>query len=206
MKIRLSRRTVIPARCEAHVEVRSAASGLYQILHHTKPSAPAVTLASGIAEIRANIPFRVRVINPTRRAHTLSKGMVIGMAAPAPVRVLSLESHGVGSLDSLDELGTPPASPGITDQKRVCSQSPRVAGTAIIPRRVQNPFGSTKSNGNRNVAATLETGLKDFHEVLAEPAHKDHKVTPKTEETAPKVSAWQDEVDLAHLPHYGVIS
>jgi hypothetical protein len=119
MKVCMSRRTVIPARCEAHVEVTSAASGLYQILHQTKPSAPAVTLASVIAEMRANIPFRVRVINPTRRAHTLSKCMVIGMAAPAPVRVFSL--------DSLDELGTPPASPGIIDPKRANSQSPRVA-------------------------------------------------------------------------------
>jgi hypothetical protein len=101
------------------VEVTSAASDLYQILHHTKPSAPAVTLASGIAEIRASIPFRVRVINPTRRVHTLSKGMVIGMAAPASVRVLSL--------DSLDESGTPPASPGLTDPKRASPQSSPVA-------------------------------------------------------------------------------
>jgi hypothetical protein len=181
MKVRLSHRTVIPARCEAHVEVTSAASGLYQILHHTKPSAPAVILASGIAEIRANIPFRVRVINPTRRAHTLSKGMVIGMAAPAPVRLLSLESQGVGLLDSLDELGAPPASPGIIDPKRANSQSPRVAGTAITPKRVQNPFGYTKFKGTRGVAATLEMGPEDFHEVQAYPAHKDHKDTQKTE-------------------------
>jgi hypothetical protein len=46
MKARRSRRTEMPARCEAHVEVTSAANGLYQILHPTKPSAPAVSLAS----------------------------------------------------------------------------------------------------------------------------------------------------------------
>jgi hypothetical protein len=93
MKNRLSRRTVIPARCEAHVEVTSAANGLYQILHHIKTSAPAVSLASGIAEIRANVPFRVRVINPTRRAHKLSKGMVIVLVVPVPALVLSLDSQ-----------------------------------------------------------------------------------------------------------------
>jgi hypothetical protein len=67
MKVRLSRRTVIAARCEAHVEVMFAANGLYQILHHTKP---AVSLASGIAEIRANVPFRfellIRHVGPIR--------------------------------------------------------------------------------------------------------------------------------------------
>jgi hypothetical protein len=66
-KVRLSRKTVIPPRCEAHVEVTSAASGLYQIFHHTKPSAPAITLASGITEIRSNVHFRVTAINPTHR-------------------------------------------------------------------------------------------------------------------------------------------
>jgi hypothetical protein len=68
-KARLSRKTVITPRCEAHVEVTSAASGLYQIFHHTKPSAPAITLASGIAEIRPNVPsgleLSIRRIGPT---------------------------------------------------------------------------------------------------------------------------------------------
>jgi hypothetical protein len=70
MKVRLSRRTVITARCEAHVKVTSAANGLYKILYHTKPSASAVSLASGIAEILANVPFRfelsIRHIGPIR--------------------------------------------------------------------------------------------------------------------------------------------
>jgi hypothetical protein len=154
MKVRLSRRTVIPARCEAHVEVTSAASGLYQILHHTKPSAPAVTLASGIAEIRANIPFRVRVINPTRRAHTLSKGMMVGIAAAAPVRVLSLESQGVGSLDSLDELGTPPSSPGITDPKRANPQK-----IPASPERLLPPSGFRTLLGARSSTGTAMSPL-----------------------------------------------
>jgi hypothetical protein len=94
MKVRLSRRTVVPARCDAHMEVTSAASGLYQILYHSKSSAPAVTLARGIAEILSNIPFRVRVISPTHRDHTNSKEMMIGLAALASARFFSLDARG----------------------------------------------------------------------------------------------------------------
>jgi hypothetical protein len=111
MKVRLSRCTVITARCEAHVEVTSAANGLYKILlHHTKPSTRAVSLASGIAEIRANVPFRVRVVNPTRRAHTLSKGLAIGLVVPVPARVISLDSQEEKSLDRLAEVCLPTAA------------------------------------------------------------------------------------------------
>jgi hypothetical protein len=35
------------------------------VVHHSKPSGPPVTLTWGIEEIRAQVSFRVRVINPT---------------------------------------------------------------------------------------------------------------------------------------------
>jgi hypothetical protein len=103
VKVRLSCLTVVPARFDAIVEVPPAANGLYQILHHTKASAPAVSQASVIAEIQANVPFRDFVINPTCRAHTICKGMVICLGVSAPTRVLSLESRGEKLFDPLAE-------------------------------------------------------------------------------------------------------
>jgi hypothetical protein len=127
-KVRQSRKTVIPPRCEAHVEVTSAASGLYQIFHHTMPSAPAITLASGIAAIRPNVPFRVRVINPTNRTHSLSKGMVIGIAAPAPSRVFSLDAHAAKLCEPPQGYGRSSAGLDVTDPEREPPLSCRADG------------------------------------------------------------------------------
>jgi hypothetical protein len=134
MKVRLSRKTVIPPRFEAHVEVTSDSSGLYQIFHHTKPSAPAINLASGIADIRRNIPFRVRVINPTNRAHSLSKGMVIGIAAPAPARVFSLDAHWAKFCEPPQGYGRSSEGLDVTDPERELSQSRRTSGTLMPPK------------------------------------------------------------------------
>ena len=90
-KIRIARRTVVPPRTEAHIEVTSACHGLFMVVHNAKPSAPRVTLARGIAEIRAQVPFRVRIINPTTRVQVLPKGMVIGLADPHPSRVFTVD-------------------------------------------------------------------------------------------------------------------
>jgi hypothetical protein len=118
-KVRLSRNTVIspavrpiwrslPPRAARtrSLQIFSASSGLCQIVYHTKPSAPAITLASGIAEIRSNVSFRVRVINPTHRAHSLSKGMVIGLAAHAPARVSLWTSMGPSSVSPRRSMAT----------------------------------------------------------------------------------------------------
>jgi hypothetical protein len=66
-KVRLARKTVIPARCEMHVDVTSADSGLHLVVHHSTSSKTPIALASGVSDIRAHIPFRVRVINPSNR-------------------------------------------------------------------------------------------------------------------------------------------
>jgi hypothetical protein len=89
-KVRLARPVVVPARCEAHVEVTTAVEGLCGLTHHSKLSAGPVTLASGVAEICPHIPFRVRVINPSERPYTLPKGMLIGMASPRPLNVINV--------------------------------------------------------------------------------------------------------------------
>jgi hypothetical protein len=89
-KVRLARRVVVPARCEAHVEKTTAVEGLCVLTHHSKLSAGPVTLASGVAEICPHIPFRVRVINPLERPYTLPKGMLIGIASPRPSNVITV--------------------------------------------------------------------------------------------------------------------
>jgi hypothetical protein len=53
---------------------------------------------------------------------------------------------------------------------------------------------------NRTAVATLEMGQEDLHEGQAESAQKEHKKETQTAERAQDVAAWQDEVDLAHLP------
>jgi hypothetical protein len=157
------------------VEVTSAASGLYQIFHHTKPSAPAITLASGIAEIRSDVPLRVRVINPTHRAHSLPNGIVIGIAAPAPARVFSLEAHGAKFCEPPLGYGRSSAGLDVTDPGRELSQSLRTAGMSMPPKCFHYHIGRGNLRGNRSAVATLEMGHKDFHEEQAESAQKGHK-------------------------------
>jgi hypothetical protein len=104
-KIRIARRTVIPPRTEAHLEVTSACHGLFLVVNHSKPSAPTVTLARGIAEIRAQVPFQVRIFNPTTRVQVLPKGMVIGLADPHPSRVFKVDTDaGANVVETISEI------------------------------------------------------------------------------------------------------
>jgi hypothetical protein len=174
-KVRLSRKTAISPRCEAHVEVTSVASGLYQIFHHTKPSATAITLASGIAEIRPNVPFWVRVINPTNRAHSLSKGMVIGIAAAAPARVFSLDAHGAKFCEPPQGYSHSSEGLYLTDSERELSQSRRTSGTLMQPKGSHDPVWRQKFCESRTAVANLEMGQENLHEGQAESAQKEHK-------------------------------
>jgi hypothetical protein len=161
-----------PPRCEAHVEVTSAASGLYQIFHHTKPSAPAITLASGNAEIRSNVPFRVRVINPTNRAHSLSKGMVFGMAAPAPARLFSLDAHAAKFCEPPEGYGRSSAGLDVTDPEREPSPSCRTAGMSMPSKDSHYAVERGTFSGNRAAVATLEMAQEDLQEGQTESAQK----------------------------------
>jgi hypothetical protein len=66
-KGRLACKTVVPACSEMHVEVTSADNGLHLVVHHSNSSKTSISLASGVVDIRAYIPFRVRVVNPSNR-------------------------------------------------------------------------------------------------------------------------------------------
>jgi hypothetical protein len=89
-KVRLARKTVVPARSEMHVEVTSADNGLHLVVHHSNSSETPISLASGVADIRAHIPFWVRVINPSNRENILQKGMIMGKILPQPGRVITV--------------------------------------------------------------------------------------------------------------------
>ena len=95
-KVRLARTVAIAPRTEAHVQVVCAVSGLCLLIGDTKLRKSPVSLASGVAEVRPHVPFRVRVINPTHQTSTLPKGMVIGHAEFQPEQILSLDADPEG--------------------------------------------------------------------------------------------------------------
>jgi hypothetical protein len=85
-KVRIAQRIVIPARSEAHVDVTTAVAGQCVLTHSSRSQV--VSLSSGVADARSNVPFRVRILNPSDRSVTLSKGMVIGSASTRPQRII----------------------------------------------------------------------------------------------------------------------
>jgi hypothetical protein len=100
-KVRTAQRTVIPARCEAHVDVTTAVSELCVLTHSSRTQV--VSLASGVADVRSNVPFRVRILNPSDRSITLSKGMVIGSASTCPQRIITVNPVVETPLTQFDE-------------------------------------------------------------------------------------------------------
>jgi hypothetical protein len=68
------------------------------------------------------------------------------------------------------------------------------------PQGSHYPVGGEPFNGDRAAVATLERGPENFHEDQAESAHEDQTEGQKVADTARVARAWQEEVDLAHLP------
>jgi transposase InsO family protein len=90
-KLRLARKVLLPPRCEAHVMVESAGSGLCFLQSSAKTYATnGVSLANGVADIRPHVPLKVRVINTSDRQHTLQKGMILGWTLPHPTQILTV--------------------------------------------------------------------------------------------------------------------
>ena len=90
-KVRIARTVLIPPRTEAHVMAVCSMAGLCLIIGDSKVRSSPVCLASGVCELRTNVPFKVRVINPSTRPSTLPKGMVIGHAEFRPEQILALD-------------------------------------------------------------------------------------------------------------------
>ena len=90
-KVRVARLATIPPRSEAHIMVSCALAGLHLITSVDSRRLNPISLARGVAEIRPNVPFRVRVINPTARDVCLPRNMVVGHAEVPPERILTID-------------------------------------------------------------------------------------------------------------------
>jgi hypothetical protein len=105
-KVRAAQRVVIPPRCEAHVVVQTAASDLCLIQNRIRAGpGQGLSLANGIAEVRPQVPFKVRVINTSHQERILPKGMVLGVALLHPEQVVSVANDGVEAVDTEQQSG-----------------------------------------------------------------------------------------------------
>jgi hypothetical protein len=90
-KLRLARKVMLPPRCEVHVMVESAGSGLCFLQNSSETYfTNGVSLANGVADIRRHVPFKVRVINTFDRPHTFQTGMILGWTLPHPMQILTV--------------------------------------------------------------------------------------------------------------------
>jgi hypothetical protein len=86
---------MLSPRCEAHVIVESAESGLCFLQNSAKTYATnGVSLVSGVADIRPHVPFKFRVINTSERQHYLQQGMLLGWTLPHPMQILTVPTDG----------------------------------------------------------------------------------------------------------------
>ena len=113
-KVRAAQRVIIPPRCEAHVSVQTAASELCLIQNRIRAGpGQGLSLANGIAEVRPQIPFKVRVINTSHQERILPKGMVLGVALPHPTQIVSLADDGIEAVNT-----EPSSGPGALKSAR----------------------------------------------------------------------------------------
>jgi hypothetical protein len=119
-KVRAAQRVIIPRRFEAHVAVQTAASELC-LIHNRIRAGPSQRLgfANGIADVRPQVPFKVRVINTTQQERISPKGMVLGVSLPHLEQNVSLFSDGVEAVDTGQQ-----SSPGaLISEKKPCEVS-----------------------------------------------------------------------------------
>jgi hypothetical protein len=114
-KVRAVQRVVIPPRCEAHVTVKTAASE-FCLIQNRICAGQGLILTNGIADVRPQVPFKVRVINKSHQERILPNGMVLGVALPHPEQVVSLASDGVEVVDAEQQ-----SDPGaLVSEKKPC--------------------------------------------------------------------------------------
>jgi hypothetical protein len=95
-KVRADQRVFIRRRFGAHVSVQTAASELCLIQNRICAGpGQGLSFANGIADVRPQVTFKVRVINTSQQERISPKGMVLGVDLPHPGQVVSLSSDGV---------------------------------------------------------------------------------------------------------------
>jgi hypothetical protein len=101
-KVRIARQNTVPARSEAHLWVVSFLAGMCLIKGNNRVRASPVTMASGVAEVHTEVPFILRLINPSQRDSVLWKGMVVGQAAFQPEQILYLGNGPEGVMEQAE--------------------------------------------------------------------------------------------------------
>jgi hypothetical protein len=105
-KVRAAQRVVITPRCEVHGSVQTAVSELCLIQNRIRAGpGQGLSLANGIADVRPQVPFKVRVINASHQERILPEGMVLGVSLPHPEQVVSLASDGVEAVEMEQQSG-----------------------------------------------------------------------------------------------------
>jgi Retroviral aspartyl protease len=78
-KLKLAKAIQIPPRSEARVMVTSSTSGLCFLQNSGRThERHEISMANGVAEVQAHVPFGVRVINTSNQSRSLPKGIIIG--------------------------------------------------------------------------------------------------------------------------------
>jgi hypothetical protein len=52
-----------------------------------------ISMANGVAEVQAHVPFGVRVINTSNQSRSLPKGIILGWALPHPAQILAVSDR-----------------------------------------------------------------------------------------------------------------
>lgn len=120
MLLKVTQRVTLPARSETVVSVRCGLKGDILMGTHDKLySARQVALSNGVATVRPNVPFAVRVANFSATPRILVKGQIVGHAEPMPGTVLAVQpdspakhdpSPGKNTTTDPAETGPPPVS------------------------------------------------------------------------------------------------
>jgi hypothetical protein len=79
--------------------VVSSLAGLCILTGDNRMRASPVMMASGVAEVHTEVPFLVRVINPSQRDSVLRMGMVVGQAAFQPEQIMYLGNGPEGMME-----------------------------------------------------------------------------------------------------------
>ena len=91
-KVKLSHTVTFPPRSETHVTATVSASGRFMLEPADKMyNKYNVALATGMADVKTNEPFRVRLANFTKHPVILRKNHVLGIVTRAPSTLLAVD-------------------------------------------------------------------------------------------------------------------
>jgi hypothetical protein len=101
-KLKLAKPIQKPPRCEARVMVASSTSSLCFLQNSGRThERHKISMANGVAEVQAHVPFGVRVINTSNQSRSLPKGIILGWALPHPAQILAVPDSPTNAAEEL---------------------------------------------------------------------------------------------------------